>query len=221
MRIPTAFFFDFDGVLVESVAIKAWAFGQLYSKQGPEFVSRVQAHHEANGGMSRYEKFRLYSGVWQGVTVDAGLSARLDLEYSDLVEAAVSSCAWVDGAREIVAAAKEHGPVFLVSATPQAELIRIVEKRGIRDDFSAIRGSPTSKADHVAALLSEWSVRPETAVFIGDAMADLEAAMGAGIPFLGRVPIGRASPFPQGTPYVRDMRQALHEVGLVQGGEPG
>ena len=49
--------FDFDGVLADSVDIKADAFAELYSPYGSEIVEQVVAHQLANGGMSRFEKF--------------------------------------------------------------------------------------------------------------------------------------------------------------------
>ena len=54
--------FDFDGVIAESVQVKSDAFAELYKPYGTEIVKKVVEHHEANGGMSRYEKIRFYHG---------------------------------------------------------------------------------------------------------------------------------------------------------------
>ena len=56
--------FDFDGVLADSVNIKANAFAELYSPYGSEIVERVVTHHLANGGMSRFDKFNYYHNVY-------------------------------------------------------------------------------------------------------------------------------------------------------------
>ena len=53
--------FDFDGVIAESVQIKSDAFASLYEQYGDNIVKKVIEHHEANGGMSRFEKIRLYN----------------------------------------------------------------------------------------------------------------------------------------------------------------
>jgi len=58
MKEIQAVFFDFDGVILESVDIKGWAFGKLFEKQHPEHVDEIVAFHHANNGMSRFEKFR-------------------------------------------------------------------------------------------------------------------------------------------------------------------
>ena len=52
--------FDFDGVIAESVQVKTDAFATLYEQYGEYIVTKVIEHHEANGGMSRFEKIRFY-----------------------------------------------------------------------------------------------------------------------------------------------------------------
>ena len=52
--------FDFDGVIAESVQVKSDSFAALYKPYGLDIVKKVVEHHEANGGMSRFYKFRLY-----------------------------------------------------------------------------------------------------------------------------------------------------------------
>ena len=55
--------FDFDGVIAKSVQVKTDAFVKLYKQYGSNFVKKVVEHHEANGGMSRYEKIKFYHKV--------------------------------------------------------------------------------------------------------------------------------------------------------------
>ena len=56
----SVFVFDFDGVLADSVNIKTLAFYELYKEYGDSISSKVVEHHEANGGVSRFEKIKLY-----------------------------------------------------------------------------------------------------------------------------------------------------------------
>ena len=53
-------FFDFDGVLVDSVQVKTKTFETLFAKYGKEVQEKVIKHHLENGGMSRYKKFQHY-----------------------------------------------------------------------------------------------------------------------------------------------------------------
>jgi beta-phosphoglucomutase-like phosphatase (HAD superfamily) len=52
-------FFDFDGVLAESVNIKTEAFKQMYACNGDEVAGKIARHHVENGGVSRFEKFKI------------------------------------------------------------------------------------------------------------------------------------------------------------------
>ncbi len=56
--------FDFDGVIVESLHIKSNAFKQIYMPYGEEIANQVVKHHEANGGISRFNKFKYYHKVF-------------------------------------------------------------------------------------------------------------------------------------------------------------
>ena len=61
--------FDFDGVISESVNIKTIAFAEMYKDYGDEVVKQVIAHHLSHGGVSRYEKFRIYHEEFLGIEV--------------------------------------------------------------------------------------------------------------------------------------------------------
>ena len=46
-------FWDFDGVIKDSVEVKTHAFEYLFPDGDADFLRKVRMHHEANGGMSR------------------------------------------------------------------------------------------------------------------------------------------------------------------------
>ena len=62
--------FDFDGVLADSNEIKTEAFSELYKSYGEDIVANVVKHHKANGGMTRYEKFKHYHKSLLGKDID-------------------------------------------------------------------------------------------------------------------------------------------------------
>jgi beta-phosphoglucomutase-like phosphatase (HAD superfamily) len=53
-------FWDFDGVIKESVEVKTNAFRDLFQSFGEEVMEKVTMHHINNGGMSRYKKIPIY-----------------------------------------------------------------------------------------------------------------------------------------------------------------
>ena len=56
-NVLSAVIFDFDGVIVESLDVKADAFRSLFADH-PEHVDQIVRLHRENLGVSRYEKFR-------------------------------------------------------------------------------------------------------------------------------------------------------------------
>ena len=60
LRAAHLVFWDFDGVIKESVAVKSDAFVRLFLPFGSEVADRVRQHHEAHGGMSRFDKMPIY-----------------------------------------------------------------------------------------------------------------------------------------------------------------
>ena len=200
-----AVFFDFDGVLAESIDIKVAAFETLYAGFGREVVARVVAHHKAHEGISRLEKVRHCHREFLGIELDDGQVAEWGGRYSALVEEAVVACDWVPGAREFLDAHRGRLPLFVVSGTPDDELKRIVEGRAMAHYFTSVHGSPPRKPPILEGLLAAHGIAPERALFVGDSMTDYDAAEATGLAFLGRVAAGSANPFPAGTTIVPDL----------------
>lgn len=178
-------FWDFDGVIKESVDIKTGAYVSLFERYGPELADRVKLHHEANGGMSRFIKFPLYL-EWAGETVTSNLVNKLCDEFSLLTFNGVINAPWVPGA-EAYLRNNTYDQIFvLVSATPKEELIKILQELDLNKVFSAIYGAPTGKNEAIADILSSKKMLIEDSVMIGDAVADYEAAFANNVSFILR-----------------------------------
>ena len=54
-----AIIFDFDGVLIESAAIKTEAFREVFSKWQDK-VDEIVTYHNKNMGISRFVKFKYF-----------------------------------------------------------------------------------------------------------------------------------------------------------------
>ena len=61
--------FDFDGVIVQSLEAKSEAFRMLYNEYGNDIAKKVVKHHQKNGGISRYEKFKHYHKKYLGINL--------------------------------------------------------------------------------------------------------------------------------------------------------
>jgi phosphoglycolate phosphatase-like HAD superfamily hydrolase len=73
--------------------------------------------------------------------------------------------------------------------------------------FAEAHGSPCSKESIVRELLERHAWPPGELLFIGDAMSDFEAASTTGVRFVGRVPEGTPSMFPNGTATITDLTE--------------
>jgi phosphoglycolate phosphatase-like HAD superfamily hydrolase len=178
-------FWDFDGVIKDSVGVKSEAFERLFEPFGRDVAARVRTHHEAHGGMSRFEKLPQYL-EWAGQPADETNVARYCELFSREVRQAVIDAPWVPGAREYLEANHARQRFVLVTATPQEEIEDILEALRIGEWFREVHGAPTTKADAVRGALRRWNCPPEDALLIGDATADYEAARAAGVGFLLR-----------------------------------
>lgn len=208
LRGARAVFWDFDGVVKESVDVKTEAFVRLFQHHGEGVASRVRAHHVANGGMSRFDKFPLYL-QFAGERVSQERVGALCVDFGNLVKRAVIEAPWVPGVERYLRRNPHRQWFALLSATPHAELVEIADALDLTGSFEAVIGAPTTKRDAIQRLVRERGFPPSACLMVGDATADQEAASAAGIPFLLRRHAGNAALFPgDQSPSVDDFTSA-------------
>ena len=174
MKIKTIFF-DFDGVLAESVDVKTEAFRKMYVKYGKSFSEKVVDFHKKNGGISRFEKFKIFNGDWLNQKTNEKMINKLAIEFSQLVVNGVINSKEVLGTSSFLNYAK-HYKKFIITGTPTAEINTILKKRNISDFFMEVFGSPTKKSFWVKHILDKYCIDKKECIFVGDALADYEAA---------------------------------------------
>ena len=202
-----AVFFDFDGVLVESAAIKTEAFRILYAEHDEDVIGKVLAHHAEHEGISRVEKIQYCHSTFLHQELSEPELAVLTRQYSKLVIDAVVSCPAVPGSLDYLQKNRGQKKMFVVSGTPETELRDIVEQRGMAQYFDAVCGSPRHKEPIVEELLAGHDLSATKCLFVGDAMTDFRAAQATGLDFVGRVGIGHDNPFPAGTTIIEDLNR--------------
>jgi phosphoglycolate phosphatase-like HAD superfamily hydrolase len=202
-----AVFFDFDGVILDSAGIKTRAFACMYRPFGPDIERRVVAYHEAHVGVSRFEKFRHFHCELLRRPVTEDLLQQLGREFSELVLREVLESPFIPGALETLEDLRSRSvPSYVVSGTPEDELRHIVSVRGLAPFFREVHGSPRRKPEILGDLLSRQRHDASQCLFLGDGLTDFHAAAAVGARFLGVVPIGSPSPFPNGTPTSSTVR---------------
>lgn len=176
-------FWDFDGVIKESVKLKNDAYHNIFKSFGEEIVKRIKSDLANGHGGSRFEKIPMYL-QWAGLNIKSNLQDYLD-RYNQLVFNSVISSDWVPGVRSFLDA---HQCSFqtLVTATPQLEIDQILESLSIKKYFRSIYGSPISKHQALSIELKKYKADPDKCIFIGDMPSDLAVSEALGIPFLLR-----------------------------------
>jgi phosphoglycolate phosphatase-like HAD superfamily hydrolase len=206
-----AFFFDFDGVLADSVEVKTRAFARLFEPFGPEVKARVVEHHRCHSGVTRVDKFRhYYQEFLHQPLLDEEL-AELCRRFNRLVVDEVVAAPEIPGAEAFLRLFVGKLPLFVVSAAPEAELQEIVRSRGWAGYFLEVRGAPRSKRENLATLLEEHTLAAGRCLFFGDAEADYLAARACGVNFLGIVP-GPEAPLLQVVPDITWVKDFTGEL---------
>jgi len=176
--------FDFDGVIAQSVEVKTEAFADMYKEYGKAVVNKVVQHHEDNGGMSRFEKFRLYHNTFLNKSItDYEISALAD-KFSNLVLEKVINSPYVPGVINYVKKSYYKYKLFISTGTPIDEMKEILIRRNIIKYFQEVFGAPNKKQAHVDIILSKYCLKASELIFYGDSNSDLEAANYADIEFV-------------------------------------
>ncbi len=178
--------FDFDGVLAESLEIKSHAFKKMYINYGEKFAENVVDHHKKNGGLSRFEKFKLYNGKWLNQKLSKKIIEKLAFKYSSLVVQGVINSNEVSGTTNFFKNYSQNYNNYLITGTPQREIELILKERKMSRFFSGIYGSPRSKDFWIKKLINENKIFSHNSIFIGDAMVDYIAAKKNNIKFILR-----------------------------------
>lgn len=180
-----AFYFDFDGVLADSVEVKTDAFAKMFESYGSKIRHRVIDHHRENGGMPRKEKFKHYYDKFLKEPIDDKQIDELCNRFSSLVVKAVINAPEIPGAQDFLEKWHQKVSCFVVSATPDEEIQYIVKKRGLGNLFQEVLGSNRSKTGNLKYLLKKYGLDNTRGLFFGDAESDYIAAKNCAVSFIG------------------------------------
>ena len=179
-------FWDFDGVIKDSVPLKTAAFDQLFQDYDDDVRKYVREYHLLHGGVSRHIKIPHYFRT----LLDQELSEEENFEYcqryADSVIEGVIACPWIEGAREFLNSNPHGQQHIIVTGTPQDEMEHILKAIDLVGLFSRVFGAPHAKPEVLAKILAEMKMEPKKCLMIGDSMTDYDAAVENQVPFLLR-----------------------------------
>jgi len=88
--------------------------------------------------------------------------------------------------KEYIMANYNKQPFILVTATPEDEIIELLDELGLFSRFREVHGAPKKKAEVVKNVLERWQLEPVDALFIGDSFSDWNASKENDVNFLLR-----------------------------------
>lgn len=175
-------FFDCDGVLLDSNQLKSEAFYEVALPYGKENAQALVDYNKQLGGITRYVKFKYFFETILGRKIyEKELREALN-KYSALVCQKLISCPETLGLREFLEGLSSETKKYVISGGAQTELRFVFEQRGLDTYFDGIFGSPDSKETIMSSKVkSSDMVYP--AVFIGDSRYDYEIATRSNLDF--------------------------------------
>jgi phosphoglycolate phosphatase-like HAD superfamily hydrolase len=181
-----AILFDFDGVILDSLDVKTQAFYDMYLPYGKEVAEKAARHHIEHGGISRFEKFKIYHSQFLGIELTKEEIDQLANQFSDIVFHKVIASNEVKGIREFLDHARHKYKMWVITGTPTVEIVEICKATQFTQYFQHLYGSPEKKDYWTKKILTEENLTPEEVLFIGDATTDYDAAMANNVPFILR-----------------------------------
>lgn len=210
---PEAIFFDVDGVLIDSLAIKGNAFSRAFS-DFPDAHDEIVSFHFAHGGVNRREKIAALHHMIVGRAPSERELADRITSFAVAVVQGVVAAPEIPGAGAAVAEWSKKSTLYAVSATPTDELLTIFDRRDLTQYFRCVLGWPPHKELIIKEILDANGYIPSSCILVGDSFEDLQAAIGAGVMFIQVCPPG-STRFNESGEAIDDLRELSNAIDAV------
>jgi phosphoglycolate phosphatase-like HAD superfamily hydrolase len=177
---------DFDGVILDSNAVRDLGFKKVLSAYPDDQVNELMRFHHANGGLSRYVKFRYFFEEVLGQNISEEELLKLANSFSVIMKSLlINPNLLILDSVNFIKHNFEKYKMHIVSGSDQTELRFLCEELELTPYFHSIHGSPTAKKVLVKNVLHEFKFDVKDCILIGDSINDYEAAIYNGIDFAG------------------------------------
>ena len=177
-------FWDFDGVIKDSVDVKTQAFQKMFEPFGSDVFKQVINHHRQNGGISRFVKIPLYLESYAGQKINDEMIAEYLEIFSNMVVKKVIDSPWIPGVLDIIRKKYSSQIFVMVTGTPENEIRIILKTLKIDHYFDTIYGSPNQKESIITHTLNSSDICADDCILFGDSYTDFSAAKTNDVPFV-------------------------------------
>ncbi len=186
MDTKKVIFWDFDGVILNSMEIRDRGFREVLKSYPSDEVDKLMEFHNLNGGLSRYVKFRYFFENIRNESITENEVKQWANSFSLIMKKLLADTSLL--IEDSVTFIKENYTKYqmhIVSGSDGIELRYLCEKLGLLNYFISIQGSPTPKIKLVSDLLDFHHYENTNVILIGDSINDYEAAKFNNISFYG------------------------------------
>ncbi len=177
---------DFDGVILDSMKIKANGFIELFNEYDSKKVSELENYHYANGGVSRFEKIRYFYNHILCQDVSEETINKLADKFAKLIEKNLyNKNNLINDSVDYIRENYKQYNFHIVSGAEHNELNGLCNKFDLNQYFITINGSPTKKDILIKNILEKFNYKKEETILIGDSINDYNATKANGIIFYG------------------------------------
>lgn len=177
---------DFDGVIMDSMPIRSKGFEVVLAGYPKEQVDQLMAFHEANGGLSRYVKFRyFFEEIRKESITDQEVLILADKFSEIMLSLLMDQNLLIQDSVSFIRSNWQKFEMHIVSGSDGKELRIINDSLDLSSFFKTINGSPTPKKQLVAAVLADNQYDKKEVILIGDSINDFDAASFNEISFAG------------------------------------
>jgi len=178
---------DFDGVIIDSNSVRELGFRQVLKEFDSEQVEQLIDFHNANGGWSRYVKFRyFYEEILKRQISESQVQELANSFSSIMVDRLPNPELLIQETVRFIQEMNSQGKeMHIVSGSDGNELRSLCEQLELSKYFLSINGSPTPKSALVKAIIDNSNISASQYCLIGDAMNDYDAAVQNEIQFFG------------------------------------
>lgn len=177
---------DFDGVILDSMSVRDYGFMEVLKEYPNEKVNILMDYHRANGGLSRYVKFRYFFETILNRSISVTDINHLADRFSTIMRNELPQKKYL--IEDTICFIRNNYTTYnmhIVSGSDEKELLFLSNELGIHNYFISIHGSPTPKNKLVENLLTEYSYEKNETILIGDSINDKVSADLNNISFFG------------------------------------
>ena len=180
------FCFDFDGVILDTIDLKAEGFAHAFDKLSDNQLLEILEYQKKNGGQDRINKFIHLSQLIGREEPSSEKLEALSTRLTEYVLGGIERAPYIEGFLEFLEKAQDlEMPCAIASAMPQLELHEILNFLGIKSHFKVAYGMPVPKVENLATIKDALTTAQKPGLYFGDTLSDFEAAQKSGLDFLG------------------------------------